>query len=150
MKHQTKKDIIYFDGACGLCDFFVQYIYTRDKKKKFSFAPLQGKTAKKNLPKKYIDQLNTVVLETYGQDTQMSRDAQVCRDAQVERLYFTKSTAALKILSQLPSHSWMKIFWIVPKPLRDFGYDIISKTRKTLFPAKKCIWKTLENSRILD
>lgn len=144
MKPETKKDIIYFDGTCGLCDFFVQYIYTRDKKKTFLFAPLQGKTAKENLPKKYIDQLNTVVLETYSQDAQMSRDAQI------ERLYNTKSTAALKILSQLPSHSWMKIFWIVPKPLRDFGYDIISKTRKTLFPAKKCIWKTLENSRILD
>lgn len=133
MNLKKSQNIIYFDGECGLCDFFVQYIYTRDKDKTFLFAPLQGKTATRNLPKKYREELRTVVLETHGHASLR-----------------TKSTAALKILSQLPYHGWLKIFLWVPRPIRDFGYDIISKTRKKFFSSKKCFWKSMKDKRILD
>lgn len=37
--------ILFFDGVCGFCNGFVDYIATRDPEFRFRFAPLQGKAA---------------------------------------------------------------------------------------------------------
>ena len=37
--------LVFFDGVCNLCGFFVHFILKRDKKEIFRFAPLQGETA---------------------------------------------------------------------------------------------------------
>ncbi len=34
--------VILFDGMCGFCSACVKFIFDRDKKKRFSFAPLQA------------------------------------------------------------------------------------------------------------
>jgi predicted DCC family thiol-disulfide oxidoreductase YuxK len=41
--------VIFFDGVCGLCNTFVDWVLRTDKPEVFRFAPLQGDTAKKRL-----------------------------------------------------------------------------------------------------
>jgi predicted DCC family thiol-disulfide oxidoreductase YuxK len=113
----TDKPVIFFDGICNLCNGFVQFIIKHDKKANFRFAALQSDFAKQELSKKNItvEELSSVIILT-------------------EKGIFTKSTAALKIASQLNGF-WKVayIFIIIPKFIRDFVYDIIAKNRYKWF-----------------
>ena len=53
---------------------------------------------------------------------------------------FTRSTAALKMFSQLKGWGWVKIFWIVPKFIRDAVYNLIAKNRYKWFGKKEECW----------
>ena len=109
--------IILFDGLCSFCNFWVNFIINRDKKDKFRFAALQSSFGLE-LQKKFSidkDKIETVVLI-------------------IGNRYYTKSTAALMISKQLSG--FIKILFpmiIIPKPIRDFVYDIIAKNRYKLF-----------------
>lgn len=109
------KQILFFDGVCNLCNGFVDFIVSRDTKNIFQFAPLQGKTAIASLRKESIDALNTVILFKEG-------------------LEFQKSDAALMVLQQLGG-GWIlfKIFWIIPRFLRNIVYDLVAKNRYRIF-----------------
>jgi predicted DCC family thiol-disulfide oxidoreductase YuxK len=113
----TDKPVIFFDGICNLCNGFVRFIIKHDKYAKFRFAALQSDFAKQELLTKVIsvEELSSVILLT-------------------EKGVFTKSTAALKIASQLNGF-WKTayIFIIIPKFIRDFVYDIIAKNRYKWF-----------------
>ena len=110
---QAERLIVLFDGVCNLCNGFVQFIIKRDPNAKFKFGALQSKSGqallkKYNLPS---DDLNSLVLI-------------------VDDNYFLKSSAGLRILKELGG--FWKLFYILmifPKPLRDFVYDLIAKTR---------------------
>ena len=54
--------IVFFDGACGLCDRAVRWLwYHTDADVRF--APLQGETAKERVPEKYrTPPLSTLVV----------------------------------------------------------------------------------------
>ena len=56
--------VVLFDGVCNLCNHSVQFIIRRDKKDRFRFAPLQGKTGQAILAKHGLsaDSLNSFVL----------------------------------------------------------------------------------------
>lgn len=41
------QNIIFFDGICGLCNKFVDFIILKDKKNIFTFCSLQSGFAKK-------------------------------------------------------------------------------------------------------
>jgi len=49
---------------------------------------------------------------------------------------FTRSTAALNMFAQLKGWGWVKIFWIVPKFIRDAVYNLIAKNRYRWFGKK--------------
>ncbi|RYE91302.1 MAG: DUF393 domain-containing protein, partial [Oxalobacteraceae bacterium] len=38
-------DIVFYDGACGLCHSLVRFVLARDPVGRHHFAPLQGRTA---------------------------------------------------------------------------------------------------------
>ena len=105
--------IFLFDGVCNLCDGFVQFIIKRDPNAKFKFAALQSKSGQALLKKFKLppDDLDSLVLI-------------------IDDNYFLKSSAGLHILKELGG--FWKLFYILmifPKPLRDFVYDLIAKTR---------------------
>jgi predicted DCC family thiol-disulfide oxidoreductase YuxK len=117
------KPVILFDGVCNLCSGSVQFILKRDKEKKFMFASLQSDYGQKilhefNLP---ADDFNSFILYQDGK-------------------IFTKSTGALKMFSQLNGWKWMKIFWIVPKFIRDAVYSLIANNRYKWFGKKEECW----------
>jgi predicted DCC family thiol-disulfide oxidoreductase YuxK len=114
------KHLVLFDGVCNLCSRLVTFIAARDKTSQFSYVSLQspyGQTLLRNfgLPEWDFD---TVVYIT-GEK------------------YFLKSTAVLHILKDLGGVwriAWM--FIIFPPSIRDFIYNIISKTRYRIFGKK--------------
>ena len=110
-------DILLFDGVCNLCNGLVRFIIKRDPKEKFKFASLQSESGKRYLRELGIaeNEFESLVL--------IKRDK-----------FFLKSTGALNILKDLGG--FWAVFYIlvwVPKPLRDFFYDRIAKSRYKLF-----------------
>jgi predicted DCC family thiol-disulfide oxidoreductase YuxK len=128
----SNKPVIFFDGVCGLCNKFVDFLIVRDKKHIFLFAPLQGVTAKQMLPP-IADMESVIFLETSGLSD--------------------KSTAAIRILIYLGG-IWILagIFLAVPKFIRDPIYNVIAKNRYKMFGKKEScrIPTPEERARFLD
>ncbi len=108
--------IVFFDGVCHLCNGFVDQVISSDAKhRQFLFAPLQGTTAEQLLKPEDRANLDSVIYFEAG------------------RVY-TKSTAVLKILSQLSGfYKLFALLRITPPFLRDFIYNIIAKNRYAWF-----------------
>ena len=62
----TGRTVLFFDGACGVCDRLVRFFLKRDRAKRLVFAPLQGSTARSLLPPAVLagDLLSTVLVLT--------------------------------------------------------------------------------------
>lgn len=58
------KNLIVYDGVCGLCNGFIKFVIQNDKKRAFVFTPLQSDVGKQVLAKHGFDasSLNTVYL----------------------------------------------------------------------------------------
>lgn len=113
--------IVFFDGVCGLCNRFVDFVLSIDKKHIFSFAPLQGKTAESLLPsqRREISSILLVIPAKPG-----------IHDVQI----YEKSEACLRIFHALGGvWKFFLILKIVPRSLRDFIYDVIARHRYEWF-----------------
>lgn len=108
--------IVYFDGVCGLCNHTVNWLLQRDASRKLRFAPLQGETARLCVPPEIREHLSTLVFQRDGQT-------------------YIRSGAVSRILLTLGGKWWLAgmLLWIIPFPLRDVGYRIVSKLRYRLF-----------------
>jgi predicted DCC family thiol-disulfide oxidoreductase YuxK len=114
----------------------VNFVLKHDKKKLFRFAPLQSEAGKK-------------LLEQYGLAEKNFDSFVLIKDG----VAYQKSTAGLIAWSHLPWYmQYMKIFWLVPKFLRDKVYDFIARNRYKWFGKKDaCMVPTAEiKSRFLD
>ena len=107
--------IIFFDGYCGLCNGFVDFIIKFDKKAVFKFSPLQSEFAKSKLPSVDIKDLKTVVVSINGKT-------------------YRKAEAALKALAEL-GWPWkgLLIFTLLPEKILNLFYDLIAVNRYRLF-----------------
>jgi len=109
--------VVLYDGYCNLCSWSVQFIVKRDRRKVFSFIPLQSEEAKKikNLPVYQTDNPETIILAVHG-------------------TIYQYSGAALRIARQLqfPWSLWY-VFIIVPPFIRDGIYRFISRNRYKWF-----------------
>lgn len=114
--------IVLFDGVCGLCDRFVQFVLPKDSMGKFQFASLQSDFAAALLTNYNLqaNELNSIfVIADYELPTQ--------------RL-LAKSDAAAFVLSNLGLvWSFVALFKFMPKSLRDFGYDTVAANRYKIF-----------------
>ncbi|MDQ0256498.1 putative DCC family thiol-disulfide oxidoreductase YuxK [Evansella vedderi] len=113
-------NIILFDGICNFCNSSVQFIIKRDPKGIFKFASLQSDVGKKLLKEQGIPNDLDSFIYIEG-----------------DRYYF-KSTAALRVCKKL-SGPWNLLYplIIVPRPIRNFVYDIIAKNRYRWFGKQK-------------
>ena len=114
--------IILFDGICNLCNSSVNFIIDHDKKNEFRFASLQSE-AGQDLLKKFhrnVNDFDSIILVENGE-------------------HYERSSAVLKIVKKFPG-LWklLYLFIIVPKPLRDFVYDIIADNRYKWFGKTEC------------
>ena len=120
---KTKK-IILFDGICNLCNQSVQFVIEHDKQKQFLFASLQS-----NYGQNFLKENN---FDTTHFDSMVY--------VENEKI-FTKSSAPLNIAKHLSAKfSWLSIFLIVPKPIRDVIYKFISKNRYKWFGKQENCW----------
>ncbi len=115
--YNDETHILLFDGVCNLCNNAVKALIKRDRKGKFKFASLQSQRGQAllNQFELSLNDFNSVV---YINNTG----------------YFIKSSAVLHVLKELGG-IWklFYVFIILPKPLRDFLYNIIAKTRYKIF-----------------
>jgi predicted DCC family thiol-disulfide oxidoreductase YuxK len=112
--------ILFFDGVCGLCNRFVDFTLTHDRKARIRMAPLQGETARDRLTPADVQSLDSVVLLD-------------------ERGLHRRSAAVVRVLRQF-SPTWQilaGLLWLIPRPLRDLGYKLVAANRYRLFGKKE-------------
>jgi predicted DCC family thiol-disulfide oxidoreductase YuxK len=111
-------DIVFYDGACGLCHRLVRFIVKRDRDGHFRFAPLDSEvfrarvpaTARRGLPD------SIVVLTADGR-------------------VLTHSAGVRQVLAHLP-RGWPlvgAILAVIPRPMANRGYDLVARARHRLF-----------------
>jgi len=115
--------IILYDGVCGLCNRFVQFVLRHDHKDCFRFAALQSNFARTLLERHNLnsDALDTVYLVLdYGQSTEclLSRNE--------------AATATLKELGGV-WRLWAKLLDLLPKRFRDWRYALVARNRYRFF-----------------
>jgi predicted DCC family thiol-disulfide oxidoreductase YuxK len=115
-----KRPVIFFDGVCGLCNAWIDFVVARDKTRVFRFGPLQGETAREwlNLP---LDG---------GFDSVMLVDSTGI---------YHKSDAVWRILARLPG-PWRLIaglLRVIPRPIRNWGYAFVARHRYRWFGKKE-------------
>jgi predicted DCC family thiol-disulfide oxidoreductase YuxK len=114
---EPAKNIVLFDGICNLCNGLVRFIIKKDRSGKLKFALLQSEVGQQWLMKFGLakNEFESFVL------------------IQGDK-YYLKSAAALKMLRELGG-VWKAfyVFMLVPRPVRDFMYDLIAKSRYKVF-----------------
>jgi predicted DCC family thiol-disulfide oxidoreductase YuxK len=115
--------ILLYDGVCGLCNRFVQFVLKRDARDQFRFASLQSDFA-------------ATILRRHGRDP---RDLDtlylVTGYEQPNEQVAARSDAVISILRQLGG------FWgtlaaalqVLPRWLRDWKYSLIARIRYRAF-----------------
>lgn len=112
--------IILFDGVCNFCDDSINTIIKLDKKGVFKFAPIQSEAGQR-------------LLKTYNYPNKdLSSVILIC-----DGRYYTKSDAALQTFKHLGGFwRFLRVFTIVPRPIRNWVYDFIAKNRYNWFGKK--------------
>ena len=117
------KRIVFFDGACVLCNRFFTFLLRRDRANRLYFGTLQDPGINSFLSSKYInqDKLNSVLFYDRGK-------------------FYEKSTAAIRIVSNLGGiYTLIKVLYIFPKVIRDYIYTYIANNRYRWFGTRSCI-----------
>jgi predicted DCC family thiol-disulfide oxidoreductase YuxK len=116
--------IVLFDGVCNLCSGSVQLILKRDPQGTFRFASLQSEPGRK-------------LMLDHGLDPDALSSVVVIEDGRA----WQESSAALRIAKHLPG-AWklLRVFTIVPRPLRDAVYRLIARNRYRWFGKTEACW----------
>lgn len=132
----NQKTIMLIDGLCDLCGHTVTFTVRRDPKNRIQFAALQSPAGQRILNQHHLptSDFKSFVLIENGKA-------------------YTKSTAALKYFKKL-SLPWplLYAFIVLPKPIRDFFYDIVARNRYRWFGrSEQCLVPSPElKSRFLE
>jgi len=120
--------VLLYDGVCGFCAANVQFILRNDPGGRLRFAPLQGA---------FASTVRARHPELQGVDSMVWVEPASGRDS--ERV-FVRSAAALRAVRYLGG------FWqlalaaaLVPRRLRDAGYDLIARHRHQLAGGATCL-----------
>jgi len=116
-------DVILYDGVCGLCNRYVQFVLARDHQHRFQFAPLQGPFAARALARHGLvtpaapDSI--VLLEAVGTAAERAR---------------LRSDAVLRIVAQLGG-AWRLVtaLRVIPAVVRDAVYSVVARIRYRVF-----------------
>lgn len=117
MKKNKNNAIIFFDGFCNLCNRSVRMVLKFEKQPYFLFSPITSDFTKTFFKENYNEKivLNSIIL--FENDT-----------------FYYKSDAVLKITEHFKTpFNLFKYIRYIPKPLRDFIYDIIATYRFSIF-----------------
>lgn len=117
----TPELVLLYDGECAFCDRTVQTVLRHDRVGTMKFAPLQGDFAAAVMDRhpwlKGLDSL--VLVEGPGTDRERVR---------------VHSAAALGVARYLGGWwTLLRPLWLVPRPLRDWGYRLFARNRYRLF-----------------
>ena len=140
-----ERNVIFVDGFCVMCNRIVWWLMQIDRRRRLSFATLQGTTAKQ------------AFTENPDIERECAKTSTViyvrCFDSDKPQIYMS-SSAALKALWDIGG------FWrlsapllLVPAVIRDVAYQWIARNRYRWFGQKEdaCLLPSSEDqSRFLD
>lgn len=109
--------VLLYDGTCGFCNSTIQFVLKRDRRGSLRFAPLSSPYAERALAgHPEIRRIDSVVWIEVADDRPL-----------------TRSAAGLRVAGYLGG-LWRLalIFWVVPRPIRDWFYDLIARHRHVL------------------
>jgi predicted DCC family thiol-disulfide oxidoreductase YuxK len=115
--------ILLYDGVCGLCNRFVQFILRRDRSAVFRFASLQSAIAAR-------------VLARHGARPANLDTVYVVVNPELPNEYLlSRSAATIFVLKQLPGVVPAAAFLLqlLPKFLRDAAYNAVARNRYRVF-----------------
>jgi predicted DCC family thiol-disulfide oxidoreductase YuxK len=116
MSRWPDDDVILYDGVCIFCSRWIRFIVTQDRAKRFRITQIQSAYGARLAKALGIDPDDP--------DTNAVVHGGVA--------YF-KSDGALTVLSSLPGWRWVRVFFVVPKRLRDAVYNLVAKNRYRIF-----------------
>ena len=121
MTETPQRHIVLFDGVCNFCNGAVNFIIRRDPQRRFAFAPLQTSPGR-SLMQEYQVHENAVDMLV------------VIKNGRC----YLGADAALEIVRDLTGPwSLLRVFKIVPRPLRDYFYKVFARNRYRLFGKKE-------------
>ena len=134
--------ILLYDGVCGLCNRFIQFILRRDRNAIFRFASLQSPLAARILARhganpSDLDTVYVVVNHDLPNESLLSR-----------------SDAVMFVLNELKG-LWLPVaslLRLLPKFLRDPAYNAVARHRYRIFGrSDSCtLPRDQDHSRFLD
>jgi predicted DCC family thiol-disulfide oxidoreductase YuxK len=146
--------ILLYDGVCGFCNRFVQFILRRDHNAVFRFAPLQSALAASILARHGANpgDLDTVYVAV--NPDRKEEDPTKEDPTQPNEFLLSRSDAVLFVLKQMPSR-WRAIAFLLrllPKFLRDAAYNVVVRHRYRIFGrVEVCtLPREQDRSRFLD
>ena len=110
-------DLILFDGVCALCSAFVRFVMRHERGPSFTFVSMQSPLGQRVL--------GHFELPPTGWDSFILVEAGTP---------FFKSSGMARIAAALRAPwSWLRWIRVVPRPVRDWGYDRVARNRYSLF-----------------
>ncbi len=109
-------DVILYDGVCIFCSRWIRFVAVRDTPKRFRFTAIQSAYGAR-------------LAQAFGIDADDPDTNAVIHGG----VAYFKSDAALTVLSCLPGWGWVRMFFAVPKPLRDAVYNLVARNRYRIF-----------------
>jgi len=114
--------LVLYDGVCGLCDHFVQFLLRIDSHDRLRFAALQGP-------------IGTKILEEAGRGATALSTVIVVADhgTAAQRLLDRSDAALFAIASAGGPYRGAAALRLVPRFIRDAAYDLIARWRYRIF-----------------
>lgn len=148
--YNDKREIILFDGLCNFCDASVAFFMANDENYSeemnsgsFRFAAQQS-----TIGRSLIQQQSGV-----ADPEDLKSIVLITEEPNGEHRLHTRSDAALRIARRLkePYATLGKIGELVPRPIRDAVYEVVSENRKIFGEKESCrIPEDYELDRFLD
>lgn len=119
-KIEGEKPTIFFDQDCGLCQWSVRFLKNKSKKNLIDFLPLNSQKGMEILKKAKLKS---------GKNTMQSGSVIFSKSNEI----FLESNAIIHA-SLFLNFPWKLLFLtkIIPRPIRDFFYQLVAKNRKQL------------------
>ena len=119
-------NVLFFDGVCNLCDGFVNFVASWDKAERVRFGAIQRH-------KEYLQGVGAGAFAEGG-----SKALTTVVLLQGEDIYI-KSAAALRVIA-LIGQPWTTVaglLYMLPRGLRDYGYETVARHRYAVFGASE-------------
>ena len=134
--------ILLYDGDCGLCNRFVQFILRRDRNATFRFASLQSALA-------------ASILARHGASpTDLDTVYVVINHELPDESLLARSDAVVFVLKELKGlwHPTASLLQLLPKFLRDPAYNAVARRRYRIFGRSDVctLPSDADHSRFLD
>jgi predicted DCC family thiol-disulfide oxidoreductase YuxK len=131
-----ENDVVIFDGVCNLCAHSVKFILDHESEPKLRFVPLQSTAGSR-------------MMRELGFSPEDAKTFVLLADGRPH----VKSDAAIRVARYLRG-AWkmLALIRVVPRPIRDWGYDIVARNRYRWFGrTESCMVPTPElRARFID